>query len=122
MAVADLYISYGNVLLPLTDVGGQAKPMTSVLAQVLLKCSSNDKKFVIEEAQRALQVRLAGWGPGRAAGSGGQPGVRLLVLVHGTLVVHGLRWLGTGPSGIAAVPCWLGAFVRWGTNTASLLR
>ncbi len=26
-------------------------------SQILLKCSSNDKKFVIEEAQRALQVR-----------------------------------------------------------------
>lgn len=106
MAVADLYQSYGDALLPHTDVGGQAKPLTSLLAQVragqmlergrhaalaclcsrmsssasaaplrsccfvsqscvcpifpcaqiLLKCSSNDKKFVIEEAQRALQV------------------------------------------------------------------
>lgn len=96
MTVADLYVSYGDALLPLTDVGGQAKPLGSVLAQVgslrdlclggcrkqrrarmgcmlnkglscscllrcsntqvLLKASSNDKKFVIEEAQRALQV------------------------------------------------------------------
>jgi hypothetical protein len=56
MAVSDLYITYGDALLPLSDVGGQAKPMTSMLAQILLKCSSNDKKFVIEEAQRALQV------------------------------------------------------------------
>ena len=34
MAVADLYLSYGDTLLPLTDVGGQAKPLTSLLAQV----------------------------------------------------------------------------------------
>ena len=60
MAVADLYLSYGDALLPHTDVGGQAKPLTSLLAQVLLKASSNDKKFVIEEAQRALQVGLGG--------------------------------------------------------------
>lgn len=57
MAVADLYQRFGDALLPATDVGGAAKPLTSMLAQVLLKCSSNDKKFVIEEAQRAMQVR-----------------------------------------------------------------
>ncbi len=34
MAVADLYQSYGDALLPHTDVGGQAKPLTSLLAQV----------------------------------------------------------------------------------------
>ncbi len=34
MATADLYLTYGDALLPLTDVGGQAKPMTSMLAQV----------------------------------------------------------------------------------------
>jgi hypothetical protein len=56
MAVADLYESYSDALLPHTNVGGLAKPLTSLLAQILLKCSSNDKKFVIEEAQRALQV------------------------------------------------------------------
>jgi hypothetical protein len=28
---------------------------------MLLKCSSNDKKFVIEEAQAAMQV--GGWAP-----------------------------------------------------------
>lgn len=57
MAVADVYTTYGDLLLPHTDVGGQLKPTTSLLAQMLLKCSSNDKKFVIEEAQRAMQVR-----------------------------------------------------------------
>lgn len=31
--------------------------------QILLKCSSNDKKFVIEEALRALQVRLPARAP-----------------------------------------------------------
>ncbi|KAL4859361.1 DNA-directed RNA polymerase I subunit 2 [Chlorella vulgaris] len=59
MGVVDLYNTYGTALLPLTDVGGQLKPASSLLAQLLLKCSSNDKKFVIEEAQRALQVMVA---------------------------------------------------------------
>lgn len=34
MAVADLFQQYGDALLPHTDVGGQAKPLTSLLAQV----------------------------------------------------------------------------------------
>ena len=34
MAVADLYLTFGAVLLPHTDVGAQAKPLTSLLAQV----------------------------------------------------------------------------------------
>ena len=54
---ADLYLIFGDVLLSHTDVGGQAKPATSLLAQLLLKAASNDKRFVVEEAQRALQVR-----------------------------------------------------------------
>lgn len=29
-----------------------------MLSQILLKCASNDKKFVVEEAQRALQVHV----------------------------------------------------------------
>lgn len=57
MATCDMYEIYGDALLPMSDVGGQVKPLTSMLAQILLKCASNDKKFVIEEAQRALQVR-----------------------------------------------------------------
>ena len=121
MAVCDLYEEYGEALLPLTDVGGQAKPLTSLLAQVqwcymlsahqgkhcsaprsrqqattrdvvdrtglpvrhrcsplthapnlpylarqqlLLKCASNDKKFVLEEAQRALHTMVASLAPG----------------------------------------------------------
>ena len=56
MAAAELYLSYGDALLPHTDVGGQAKPLTSLLAQLLLKCGSGDKKFVVDEAQRALGV------------------------------------------------------------------
>ncbi|GAB4822816.1 hypothetical protein N2152v2_009862 [Parachlorella kessleri] len=65
MAVSDLYITYGDALLPLADVGGQAKPLTSLLAQILLKCSSNDKKFVIEEAQLALQTMVEHTTPGK---------------------------------------------------------
>jgi hypothetical protein len=34
MAVADLYLTFGAALLPHTDVGGQLKPLTSLLAQV----------------------------------------------------------------------------------------
>ena len=34
MAVGDLYLSYGPVLEPLTDVGGLAVPTSSLLAQV----------------------------------------------------------------------------------------
>ncbi|PSC76790.1 DNA-directed RNA polymerase I subunit 2 isoform X1 [Micractinium conductrix] len=64
MAVCDLYEEYGEALLPLTDVGGQAKPLTSLLAQLLLKCASNDKKFVLEEAQRALHTMVASLAPG----------------------------------------------------------
>ncbi len=56
MAVADLYTTYGDALLPYTNLGGQLQPATSLLATMLLKCSSNDKKFVIEEAQRSMQV------------------------------------------------------------------
>ena len=57
LATADLYLSFGDALLPHTDVGGAAKPMGSVLAQILLKCASNDKRFVIDEALIALEVR-----------------------------------------------------------------
>lgn len=56
MTANDLYISYGDALLPLSDIGGPAKPLTSMLAQLLTKAASNEKKFVVEEAQRAMLV------------------------------------------------------------------
>ena len=55
MALRDLYLSCsGEELVPLTDIGGSTKPIGSVLAQLLLKAASNDKKFVIQEAQSTL--------------------------------------------------------------------
>ena len=36
--------------------GGSKRPGDSLLAQLLLKASSNDKQFVIEEVQRCLQT------------------------------------------------------------------
>ena len=38
MAAADLYPAFGDDLLPLTDVGGQLQPLTSMLAQVGVLC------------------------------------------------------------------------------------
>ena len=42
--------------MPLLDTGGITQPGKSLLAQLLLKAGSSDKKFVIEEAQRALET------------------------------------------------------------------
>lgn len=54
MTLRDLYLTCAEEMLPLTDIGGPAQPLTSALAQLLLKAASNDKKFVIEEAQRTI--------------------------------------------------------------------
>jgi hypothetical protein len=54
MAVSDLCRAYGSELLPLLDAGGAAQPARSVLAALLAKGGSNDKRFVIEEVARAL--------------------------------------------------------------------
>ena len=54
LTLRDMYISCAEAMLPVTDLGGATTPMNSALAQLLLKAASNDKKFVIEEAQRAL--------------------------------------------------------------------
>jgi CLASP N terminal len=54
LTLRDMYLCCAEAMLPLTDLGGAATPMNSALAQLLLKAASNDKKFVIEEAQRAL--------------------------------------------------------------------
>ena len=56
MTLNDLYVSCPGEMLPLSNVGGAAKPLDSALAQLLLKCASNDKKFVVEEAQRTLET------------------------------------------------------------------
>ncbi|KAG7672180.1 hypothetical protein Ndes2526B_g06836 [Nannochloris sp. 'desiccata'] len=54
LTLRDMYLYYAEAMFPLTDLGGATTPMNSALAQLLLKAASNDKKFVIEEAQRAL--------------------------------------------------------------------
>lgn len=54
LCLSDLFVDFGDRLIPLLDVGGMERPATSMLCQLLLKASSNDKKFVIEEAERCL--------------------------------------------------------------------
>ena len=54
MTASDLFIGLKNEILPYLDIGGIEKPLQSLLGQLLLKSASNDKKFVIEEAMRAL--------------------------------------------------------------------
>lgn len=56
MTVRDLYLSASSEMVNHTDGGGLLKPNESVLAQLLLKAASNDKKFVIEEAERSLST------------------------------------------------------------------
>ena len=55
LCLSDLFCDLGNSLLPFLDVGGVAQPASSLLGQLLLKASSNDKRFVIDEAERCLR-------------------------------------------------------------------
>ena len=48
--------TFQDSILPYLSIGGTQKPATSLLSQLLLKGSSNDKRFVIEEAKAALQA------------------------------------------------------------------
>ena len=43
-------------MIPLLDNGSMTRPANSLLLQLLLKASSNDKRFVIEEVQQTLAV------------------------------------------------------------------
>lgn len=54
LTAADLVTGLSNDLLPYLDKGGAAKPAESLLGQLLLKGGSNDKRFVIDEVDRAL--------------------------------------------------------------------
>lgn len=54
MCVADLFAIFGNAMLPHMDTGSLTRPANSLLLQLLLKASSNDKRFVIEEVQLSL--------------------------------------------------------------------
>ena len=56
LCCADFFKSLRDGILPYLDSGGAQKPQNSLLLQLLLKASSNDKRFVVEEAQQALQV------------------------------------------------------------------
>ena len=63
MCAGDLFAAHGSRVLPLLDTGGSTQPAKSMLAQLLLKSGSNDKKFVIDEVQRALAVMAANMDP-----------------------------------------------------------
>ena len=54
MCVADLFAVFGDKMVPFMDMGSLTKPANSLLLQLLLKASSNDKHFVIEEVQLSL--------------------------------------------------------------------
>lgn len=55
LCLTDLIHDLGDALLPSLDGGGMSQPAGSLLCQLLLKASSNDKRFVIEEADRCLR-------------------------------------------------------------------
>lgn len=63
MCVGDLLAAHGSRILPLLDTGGATQPAKSMLAQLLLKAGSNDKKFVIDEVQRALGIMATNMDP-----------------------------------------------------------
>lgn len=54
MCVADLFAVFGNAMVPYMDTGSLTRPANSLLLQLLLKASSNDKRFVIEEVLLSL--------------------------------------------------------------------
>ena len=56
MCVADLCSVFGNSLMPYIDTGSLSRPANSLLLQLLLKASSNDKRFVIDEVQLSLRT------------------------------------------------------------------
>lgn len=52
--MADLFATFGDKMIPLLDNGSMTRPANSLLLQLLLKASSNDKRFVIDEVQQTL--------------------------------------------------------------------
>lgn len=56
LTVADMYAAYRDEMLPVTDIGGATKPLGSMLAQLLTKAASNEKKFVVDEAIKTLET------------------------------------------------------------------
>eukprot|EP00890_Picochlorum_soloecismus_P006148 jgi/Picsp_1/6534/NSC_03877-R1_protein len=55
MTIAELYGNMPGDMIQHTDSGGMNKPGSSLLSQILLKSVSNDKKFVVEEAEYCLR-------------------------------------------------------------------
>ncbi|CAD7699539.1 unnamed protein product [Ostreobium quekettii] len=53
LCCADLFTVFKEAMVEFVDVGGPAKPATSLLCQLLLR-AANDKQFVVEETQRTL--------------------------------------------------------------------
>lgn len=56
MCVTDLVLAFADDMLPLLDEGGAQQPGNSLLSQLLLKATSKDKQFVVDEATRALTI------------------------------------------------------------------
>lgn len=56
MCCCNLFECMGDSVLAFIDVGGPAKPTNSLVSQLLLKASSNDKQFVVEETHRTLMA------------------------------------------------------------------
>ncbi|KAK9839644.1 hypothetical protein WJX81_002853 [Elliptochloris bilobata] len=54
MAAADLFRAFGDEALPFLDFGGASRPANSLLAALLAKAASNDKRFVIEAVAAAV--------------------------------------------------------------------
>ena len=63
MAATDIISTYRDEIVPVLNVGGMEKPANSLLSQLLLKASSNDKKFVIDEAKAALRAMSSNLAP-----------------------------------------------------------
>ena len=56
MAAGDIISVFRDDIEPYLNKGGSSKPASSLLYQLLLKGSSNDKRFVVEEAKNALEI------------------------------------------------------------------
>lgn len=64
MSVADVIRTFKEETEPFLNKGGVSKPASSLLYQLLLKGSSNDKRFVVEEAKATLTVMAENITPG----------------------------------------------------------
>lgn len=59
MGAADLVNTFKDAMEPYLNKGGVSKPAASLLHQLLLKASSNDKRFVVDEAKNTLSAMAA---------------------------------------------------------------